>query len=59
MDDADLQNFQPLDRGRINLLDPLEVRYWCRQFDCKPEELKKAVALVGDHAADVREHLSK
>jgi hypothetical protein len=49
--------FQPLDRARVSLLDPDEVAYWCREFDCSEAELRDAVARVGTHTSAVRELL--
>ena len=47
----------PLDRGRINPLDPLELEYWCAEFGCSAEQLEAAIADVGEHVAAVRERL--
>src|SRR5690606_6007566 len=33
-DDDELRGFEPLDRGRIHLLDPMEVKFWCRELQC-------------------------
>lgn len=46
---------EPLDPGRIHVLDPQELQYWCEEFGCTELELKEAVGRVGDHAARVRE----
>ncbi|SOY70924.1 DUF3606 domain-containing protein [Cupriavidus taiwanensis] len=48
---------RPLDPGRINLMDPLEVQYWCRELHCSELELETAVSAAGDHIAAVRETL--
>lgn len=48
---------RPLDPGRVNLLDPLEVQYWCRELHCSELELEMAVSAAGDHIAAVRETL--
>lgn len=50
--------FRPLDRGRVGLVDPNEVAYWCREFGCTEAELRETVARVGDHAGAVREALT-
>ena len=47
----------PLDRGRINPMDPLELDYWCAEFGCSVEQLEAAIAEVGEHVAAVRELL--
>jgi hypothetical protein len=49
--------YTPLDPGRIDLLNPAEVPYWCKQFEVTEEELREAVAAVGTHAAAVRQEL--
>ncbi len=50
--------FHPLDPGRVNTMDPVEVAYWCRELGCSEAELAAAVAAVGDHVAEVRAHLA-
>ena len=55
----DPSNFQPLDPGRINTLDPIELRYWCSEFNCSEAELKDALSKVGEHVAAVRAQLGK
>jgi len=45
------------DRARINVNEDYELRDWSRSLGVSPEELKKAVAAVGDRADKVREHL--
>lgn len=50
---------EPLDHGRINLMEAHEVRYWCRELHCTEEELRAAVAKVGTHVAAVREALAR
>ena len=51
------QAFHPLDAGRINLDDALEIEYWCRELGCTEAALQEAVAQVGAHVAAVREQL--
>lgn len=48
----------PLDPGRVNILDPEELRYWCEELSCSEAALKSAVARAGPHAAAVREALA-
>ena len=45
----------PRDRGRIDLSDPREVNWWRKRFDCSEEQLREAVAEVGDRAAIVEQ----
>jgi len=53
----DLAGFKPLDPGRVNAIDPFELRYWCRELKCTEIELTEAIARVGEHVAEVREVL--
>jgi len=47
----------PADRGLIDLDDPREVHLWCKQFGCSEEQLRRAVANVGNSAANVEQLL--
>jgi hypothetical protein len=47
----------PADRGLIDLDDPREVNWWCKQFGCREEQLRRAVAKVGNSAANVEQLL--
>ncbi|NDZ17832.1 DUF3606 domain-containing protein [Variovorax sp. WS11] len=47
------------DRARINVNEDYEVRDWCKSLGVSEEELRKAVAEVGDQADKVREYLGK
>jgi hypothetical protein len=47
------------DRKRINVHEDYELRDWSKSLNVTPEQLKKAVASVGDSADAVREHLKK
>lgn len=52
------KEFRPIDPGRIDAMDPVEVRYWCRELGCTEAELRRAVAEVGEHVTEVRERLA-
>ena len=52
-----LTHFKPMDPGRINPIDPVELAYWCRELHCTEAELAQAVAKVGEHITAVREYL--
>ena len=52
-------DFTPLDPGRINAMDTVELQYWCKELGCTDEELKDAVAKAGEHVAAVRELLNR
>lgn len=45
------------DRKRINVNQDYELRDWSKKFGVTPEELKKAVAEVGDRSDKVKERL--
>jgi hypothetical protein len=47
----------PQDRGRIDLSNPREVNWWRKKFDCSEDQLREAVAEVGDSAAIVEQVL--
>jgi hypothetical protein len=48
---------QDKDQLRINVQDESALREWSKKLDATPEELKEAVAAVGDLASDVELHL--
>lgn len=54
----DLSGFKPLDPGRVNAMDPVELKFWCKEFNCAESELTAAVAKVGEHVAEVRKALA-
>lgn len=45
------------DRQRINVHEAYELRDWAKKFGVTPDELKAAVAKVGDRASEVESHL--
>lgn len=53
------QGFHPLDPGRINPMDPVEMAYWCRELRCDLGALNAAIAKVGEHVAEVRTELAQ
>ena len=48
----------PADPNTIDLATPYEVRYWCRELQVTPAELREAVGRVGPRVADVRAALA-
>jgi hypothetical protein len=50
--------YVPMDPGRVHILDPLEVTYWCGELHCTEAQLTAAVAAVGEHVTEVRRHLA-
>jgi len=54
----DLSHFKPLDPGRINTMDPVELQYWCKELHCTEVQLHNAIAEVGDHVTAVRDALA-
>lgn len=51
-------DFQPQDPGRVNAIDLFELKYWCTELHCTEDELKDAVAKVGEHIPAVRQQLA-
>jgi len=47
----------PIDPGRVNVIDPLELQYWCDELQCTQDDLSQAVAEVGEHVTAVRAQL--
>lgn len=45
------------DRRRINVHEDYELAHWSKRFSVSKEELKRAVAKVGDRAEDVEKEL--
>lgn len=45
------------DRERINVNQSYELRDWAKKFNATPEQIKEAVAAVGDRADKVEMHL--
>ena len=54
---TDPNQFRPIDPGRVNATEPLEMQYWCAELGCTEPELRVAVTAVGEHVTAVREHL--
>jgi hypothetical protein len=48
-----------MDRKLIALSQPHEVRDWCKSLGCTEDQLRAAVAAVGNSAAKVRAHLGE
>lgn len=45
------------DRTRININQDHELRDWAKKFNATPEQIREAVAAVGDQAEKVEMHL--
>lgn len=54
-----LKDRVPKDPSSIDINEERELRYWCDQFQCKPDELRVAVDAVGTSVQDVRIYLGK
>ena len=50
---------KPMDPGRVELTDPMDIDYWCREFGCTEAQIRDAVAAVGSHVTAVREELRR
>ena len=46
------------DRQRINVNEDYELRDWAAKFGVSTEQLRQAVAEVGDRATSVEQHLN-
>ena len=55
----DLSNRGPADRARINVHEPWEVKWWCKELGVTPEQLKQLVSQHGVSAARIRQVLGK
>jgi hypothetical protein len=53
-----MQDFKPLNSGRVNAIGPVEVKYWCKELKCTEDQLAKAVAKAGEHVTEIRQYLS-
>ena len=53
----DLSDRAPSDRSRINVNEVWEVSWWCTQFGCTEDQLRRAVGAVGPTPAEVEHHL--
>lgn len=47
----------PAVRSRIDMSNPSEISYWMKQFGCSEQQLRQAVAQVGDSSAMVEQLL--
>jgi hypothetical protein len=55
----DLKNRGPQDRGRINVHEPWEVKWWTKELGVTEEQLRELVRQHGVSAAKIREVLSQ
>ncbi|MEO5658626.1 MAG: DUF3606 domain-containing protein [Polaromonas sp.] len=53
-----LSDFKPLDPGRVDMDDPVELQYWSQELHCTEPELMQAVAAVGTHITSLRDYLA-
>ena len=54
----DLTPYKPLDPGRVDTQNQVELQYWSRELQCTEAELTEAVSEVGGHVTAVREYLA-
>ena len=52
------KGFKPIDPGRVNAIDPIEMNYWCNQLGCTLSQLNAAIARVGEHVTEIRQELT-
>jgi hypothetical protein len=48
----------PVDRTRINMNDPFEVRYWSKKLGISGSQLKAVASKVGEETNAIRQELS-
>ncbi len=51
--------FTPIDPGRIEASDPVEIEYWSTKLGCSVDELTALIGRVGTHVTVVREALAR
>ena len=49
----------PADHSHIDVSEPFEVRYWCRELDVTPGDLRRVVDRVGPVVDDVKGELAR
>ncbi len=54
----DLSSRKPEDPNRIDLSKPEDIDYWTRELGITEQQLRAAVAEVGNWVSDVRSHLN-
>jgi hypothetical protein len=52
-------NDQTTDCLKIDVRDPWELRWWCRQLGCSEAQLKAAIDAMGAIAGNVRKNLAR
>lgn len=50
---------KPEDPTRINITQPWEVDYWCKNLNCNKNDLQRAVSIVGPIVNDVRNWIER
>ena len=54
----DLKNTGKQDDIRININQEHEVTYWTKELNVTPDELKKAIGVVGPMVKDVKKYFN-
>jgi len=54
-----LHKKRPQDSSRVNIHEPWEVEYWCKEFNCTKLQLALAVEKHGTSAAAIRKYFNK
>jgi hypothetical protein len=49
----------PADRSRIDVNEPAALRYWSRELDVTPRDLRRVIGRVGPMVDDVTEELAR
>jgi hypothetical protein len=53
------EDIRPADAQLVNVTRHNEIRYWAREFNCTPDQLRAAVKAAGTSATAVRAYLAK
>ena len=56
MADQNIPSNDP-NQARLDVRDDAQLQTWSKKFDCTAEQLKEAVAAVGDCESDIEMHL--
>ena len=49
----DMTNRRVSESRQISITEPYEMRHWKQHFECTAQELREAVAAVGNEGADI------
>jgi hypothetical protein len=55
------RSFQPIPGilRRVNIGEEAELEYWAKKFGVRPDEIRNAVAIVGENLDDLQRELTR